>query len=229
MKKISLSIFVIIVLIFSDAQAQLIFSVQYKSEAKVKVFVAQYKSEADLLVFKCDYRSEANGNKGFWFFTKYKSEAKFPIYFCDYKSESDIVIYFVKYKSEAGWKNSSKKHLFYYSQLYSQATIKNLDATAFKKQIDEKKSILIDLRTTKEIEAKGKIKGAKQIDFFDKDTEAIILKLDKNKSYLIYCAGGGRSGECAELMLNNGFKSIANLEKGFDDWKRKGFEIEIRE
>ena len=229
MKKISLSIFVIIVLIFSDAQAQLIFSVQYKSEAKVKVFVAQYKSEADLLVFKCDYRSEANGNKGFWFFTKYKSEAKFPIYFCDYKSESDIVIYFVKYKSEAGWKNSSKKHLFYYSQLYSQATIKNLDATAFKKQIDEKKSILIDLRTTKEIEAKGKIKGAKQIDFFDKNAEAIILKLDKNKSYLIYCAGGGRSGECAELMLNNGFKSIANLEKGFDDWKRKGFEIEIRE
>ncbi len=105
----------------------------------------------------------------------------------------------------------------------------NLDATAFKKQVDGKKSILIDLRTTKEIEAKGKIKGAKQIDFLDKNAEAIILKLDKNKSYLIYCAGGGRSGECAELMVNNGFKLIANLEKGFDDWKRKGFEIEIRE
>ena len=87
MKKTSLSIFAIIVLIFSDAKAQPIFSVQYKSEAKVKVFVAQYKSEADLLVFKCDYRSEANGNKGFWFFTKYKSEAK--------------------------WKNSRKKQLFY--------------------------------------------------------------------------------------------------------------------
>ena len=229
MKKISLSIFVFIVLICSVANAQPIFSVQYKSEAKVKVFLAQYKSEADLLVYKCDYKSEANGNEGFWFFTKYKSEAKFPIYFCDYKSEADIVIYFAEYKSEAGWKNSSKKHLFYYSQLYSQATIKNLDATAFKKQLDGKKSILIDLRTTKEIEAKGKIKGAKQIDFLDKNAEAIILKLDKNKSYLIYCAGGGRSGECAELMLNNGFKSIANLEKGFDDWKRKGFEIEIRE
>ena len=119
--------------------------------------------------------------------------------------------------------------LFFSSLFYSQATIKNIDAAAFKKQVDEKKSILIDLRTTKEIEAKGKIKGAKQIDFFDKDTEAIILKLDKNKSYLIYCAGGGRSSDCAELMKKNGFKSIANLEKGFDDWKRKGYEIEIRE
>ena len=100
MRKIILSIFVFIVLIFSVANAQPIFSVQYKSEA-------------DLLVYKCDYPSEANGNEGFWFFTKYKSEAKFPIYFCDYKSEADIVIYFAEYKSEAGWKNSSKKHLFY--------------------------------------------------------------------------------------------------------------------
>jgi len=119
--------------------------------------------------------------------------------------------------------------LFFSPHFYSQTTIMNIDAIAFKKQVDGKKSILIDLRTTKEIEAKGKIKGAKQIDFLDKNAEAIILKLDKNKSYLIYCAGGGRSGECAELMVNNGFKLIANLEKGFDDWKRKGFEIEIRE
>jgi len=100
MRKIILSIFLFIVLIFSVAKAQPIFSVQYKSEAKIKVFVAQYKSEADLVVYKCDYQSEANGNEGFWFFTKYKSEAKFPIYFCDYKSE-------------AGWKNSRKKQLFY--------------------------------------------------------------------------------------------------------------------
>jgi len=41
MKKTALSLFAIIVLIFSDAKAQPIFSVQYKSEAKVKVFVAQ--------------------------------------------------------------------------------------------------------------------------------------------------------------------------------------------
>lgn len=105
-------------------------------------------------------------------------------------------------------------------------TTKNVDAETFKKLIDEKKSILIDLRTNDEINSKGMIKGAKQIDFLAKDAEAVIGKLDKKKTYLIYCAGGGRSGDCAELMQKMGFKEIVNLEKGFDDWKRKGFEIE---
>lgn len=111
------------------------------------------------------------------------------------------------------------------STLYSQ-TVKNVNAEEFKKQIDSKKGILIDLRTTDEIKSKGKIKGAQQIDFLAKDSEKEIEKLDKNKTYLIYCAGGGRSGECAELMQKAGFKEVINLEKGFGEWKTKGFEVE---
>lgn len=105
-----------------------------------------------------------------------------------------------------------------------QTALKNVDAAAFKKLIGNPNSVLIDLRTTDEINTKGMIKGARQIDFLDKDSEAIIRELDKTKTYLIYCAGGGRSGDCAELMQKHGFKEVINLEKGFDDWKRKGFE-----
>ena len=105
-------------------------------------------------------------------------------------------------------------------------TTKNVDAETFKKLIAENKSVLIDLRTSDEINSKGMIKGARQIDFLAKDAEVIIGKLDKKKTYLIYCAGGGRSGDCAELMQKLGFKEVVNLERGFDDWKRKGFEIE---
>lgn len=108
----------------------------------------------------------------------------------------------------------------------AQGIIKNVDAATFKKLIDEKKSVLIDLRTTDEINSKGKIKGAQQIDFLAKDAENTISKLDKKKTYLIYCAGGGRSGDCAELMKKQGFKEVVNLEKGFSDWKNKGFDIE---
>lgn len=104
--------------------------------------------------------------------------------------------------------------------------VKNVDAVTFKKLIEEKIYILIDLRTSDEIKSKGMIKGAKQIDFLDKNAEENILKLDKNKSYLIYCAGGGRSADCADLMQKQGFKEVINLEKGFSDWKNKGFEIE---
>jgi len=105
-------------------------------------------------------------------------------------------------------------------------TVSNVNAQEFKQQIETKKSILIDLRTPDEISKKGKIKGAIEIDFFAKNAESLIEKLDKKKTYLIYCAGGGRSEECAELMQKNGFLNVVNLEKGFDDWKRKGFEIE---
>jgi rhodanese-related sulfurtransferase len=110
---------------------------------------------------------------------------------------------------------------------FSQTT-KNVDAITFKKLIDEKKSVLIDLRTADEINSKGKIKGSVQLDFLSKDAEAVIDKLDKKKPYLIYCAGGGRSGDCAELMQKKGFKEVVNLEKGFDDWKRKGMAVETK-
>lgn len=102
--------------------------------------------------------------------------------------------------------------------------IENVDAETFKKLIEGKKGLLIDLRTTDELKGKGMIKGATQIDFLAKDAEAVISKLDHKKTYLIYCAGGGRSGDCAEFMQKQGFEHVVNLEKGFDDWKRKGFE-----
>ncbi len=116
--------------------------------------------------------------------------------------------------------------LFISAISFAQTKIENVDATTFKKLIDEKKSVLIDLRTSDELKMKGYIKGYTQIDYFQNNIEAVITKLDKKKTYLIYCAGGGRSGECAELMQKLGFTHVVNLEKGFDDWKKKGFEIE---
>jgi phage shock protein E len=110
--------------------------------------------------------------------------------------------------------------------LRSQTLVRNVDAATFKKYIEEKKGVLIDLRTDEEISKKGMIPGAKQIDYFGKDSEKEISSLDHSKTYLIYCAGGGRSSECAELMKNQGFREVINLEKGFDDWKKKGFSIQ---
>jgi len=107
---------------------------------------------------------------------------------------------------------------------FSQTVIKNVDAATFKQYIDANKGVLIDLRTNDEITKKGMIKGATQLDFFDKGAEANIEKLDRKKTYLIYCAGGGRSGDCADMMQKMGFTSVINLEAGYDDWKRKGFE-----
>ena len=111
---------------------------------------------------------------------------------------------------------------------FSQTKIEHVDPAIFKKLIDEKISFLIDLRTDDELKNKGFIKGAIQIDYFKKEAESVISKLDRKKTYLIYCAGGGRSGECAELMQKLGFTHVVDLDKGFDDWKKKGFEVEMK-
>ncbi|MCW3104926.1 MAG: rhodanese-like protein [Bacteroidetes bacterium] len=104
--------------------------------------------------------------------------------------------------------------------------VTNLSAERFKAgSANDKNSMIIDLRTTDEITSKGAIKGAVQIDYLAKDAEQKIGKLDKNKTYYIYCAGGGRSGECAEYMEKHGFKRVYNLEKGFSEWVTKGFPI----
>lgn len=113
------------------------------------------------------------------------------------------------------------------TSLFSQTKTKveNVDAATFKKYIDVKNAYLIDLRTSDEISTKGMIKGSVQIDFLAKNSEEVIALLDKKKTYLIYCAGGGRSGDCAELMTKLGFTYVVNLAKGFDDWKKQGFEV----
>jgi rhodanese-related sulfurtransferase len=107
----------------------------------------------------------------------------------------------------------------------SQAAYKNVSAVEFKSLIEKQKGVLIDLRTPDEIK-KGKIKGATEIDFLAVDFNKEADKLDKSKTYYLYCAGGGRSADAAEILISKGFKQVVNLEKGFADWKKQNFEIE---
>ena len=91
-------------------KAQTVYSVQYKSDADVKVYVTNNKSDADVVVYKCNYKSDADANKGLWSFVNYKSDAKKKIYFVDWKSDADIVVYYTNNKSDAGWRNRSKMY-----------------------------------------------------------------------------------------------------------------------
>ena len=102
----------------------------------------------------------------------------------------------------------------------------NLSAEEFKQKLTAKNTIVIDLRTPEEITKKGKIKNAFEINWFDKNDEAIVSKLDKTKTYLLYCAGGGRSGEALEFMQKNKFEHAAHMHNGFSEWLQKGYEVE---
>ena len=48
----------------NGVNAQQVYSVDYESQADVKVFVVDYESQADLLVYKVKYSSQAGDNDG---------------------------------------------------------------------------------------------------------------------------------------------------------------------
>ncbi len=100
-----------------------------------------------------------------------------------------------------------------------------LDVDTFQKQITSDKGfVLLDLRTDKEV-AEGVIQGAQQLDFLAPDFAEKAQKLDKDKTYYIYCAAGGRSGKAAKLMQEMGFSEVYDLKGGMTDWKARGKEV----
>jgi phage shock protein E len=113
------------------------------------------------------------------------------------------------------------------AQVSNSAVVTNLNSEKFGSAIiADKTGIIIDLRTIDEIKNKGYIKGSVQLDFLAKDAEQQIDKLDKTKTYYVYCAAGGRSADASEYMEKHGFKKVFNLEKGFSDWASKGKPVE---
>lgn len=103
---------------------------------------------------------------------------------------------------------------------------RNLSVSEFSEKLESTSGeVLIDLRTPDEIK-KGKIPGAVDLDYFDKNFEAKVAKLDRNKTYFVYCQGGGRSGETLELMEKLGFKEVYNLQEGFTQWQQQKMPVE---
>ncbi len=82
---------------------------------------------------------------------------------------------------------------------------------------------LIDVRTPKEF-AEGHLKGAKMIDFFDKDFLDQMSKLDKDKELYIYCRSGNRSGKAAKKLEDIGFTKVYDLQGGIKKWNAQGLE-----
>jgi len=96
---------------------------------------------------------------------------------------------------------------------------KNLDVKAFNDAIQNTDNVILDVRTPEEI-ADGKIDNAIELNFYDDDFSDRLLAMDKDKEYIVYCKGGGRSAKTARLMIKNGFEKVNNLEGGYKAWKK---------
>lgn len=76
---------------------------------------------------------------------------------------------------------------------------------------------VIDVRTSREVSS-GKIEGANNINFFDKDFKAKAGELDLCKPVAVYCLKGKRSSQAALVLSKMGFMQIYNLTNGYDGW-----------
>lgn len=89
-----------------------------------------------------------------------------------------------------------------------------------KLKIDHKDLVILDVRTPKEISA-GKISSdALELNFYSDGFENKINRMDKSKTYLVYCKSGGRSSQAIQLMSKNGFNDLFNLEGGYTAWSK---------
>ena len=89
----------------------------------------------------------------------------------------------------------------------------------------DNKLTLLDVRTTPEHRA-GHLPDTKWIDWFSPTFADEAAKLDKDKFYLVYCAGGVRSARACKKMSGMGFKYLVDLAPGFKGWKAAGKAIE---
>ena len=88
---------------------------------------------------------------------------------------------------------------------------------------------LLDVRTAREYQI-SHLKGALQADWSNPAQFADRLQyLDKSKPLFVYCTSGGRSGEAAKWLQNQGFVYIQNLSGGLSTWKMEGRPLEVGE
>ncbi len=78
-------------------------------------------------------------------------------------------------------------------------------------------SVLLDVRTKEEVIEK-KINNSMNIDFYSDSFKDSILRLDKSKTYYVYCRSGRRSLNTVEFMRKNGFNESYNVDGGIIKW-----------
>lgn len=104
--------------------------------------------------------------------------------------------------------------------------IKQVNSIDFEKLIKDSSGTLLDVRTLDEFK-NGHIEGAGQLNYYALDFRQKLLLLPKNQPIYLYCNTGYRSQRAAEILVENGYKNVYNLEHGIMEWNLKNLPITI--
>lgn len=95
----------------------------------------------------------------------------------------------------------------------------------FEESENNSDNVILDVRTPEEY-SEGHVANSKLINVQSANFEDEISKLDKNKTYFVYCKSGVRSNKASNIMSNLGFEKIYNIIGGFEGWKMNNLPFE---
>jgi thioredoxin 1 len=116
--------------------------------------------------------------------------------------------------------------LVMFSSYGQKSGIIQIDAIGFKKKVQSKPGILLDVRTLREFK-NGHISEAGQLNYYALDFRQKLLMLPKNEPIYLYCNTGYRSERAAKILIENGYAEVYNMEKGILEWNLYNLPVKI--
>ena len=110
--------------------------------------------------------------------------------------------------------------------------IKTINVDEAYQMVQDKSCNLIDIRESNELENSGSIEGASHIPrgmlevYLDPNSPVFQNgKLDQNKEFVLFCAGGVRSALAVKSLKDMGYQKISHIDGGFSSIVRSKFKI----
>ena len=110
--------------------------------------------------------------------------------------------------------------------------IKTINSDQAFKMVEDNNCNLIDIRELNELDVAGRIKGASHIPrgmlevYLDPNSPIIQNgQIDKNKEFVLFCAGGVRSALAVKSLKEMGYEKISHIDGGFAAMSSSGFKI----
>ncbi len=96
-----------------------------------------------------------------------------------------------------------------------EATYQDVSPEKAQALIQEEDVKVLDVRTPQEF-AEGHIPGATLIPL--QELEGRLGELEKDGNYVVVCRSGNRSTQASEILAENGFTNIHNMNGGMSQW-----------
>ena len=95
-----------------------------------------------------------------------------------------------------------------------------ISSEVLSKELNDTSIVILDVRTPDEYQT-GHLPHAQLIDYYSSDFREQVHQLDHKKTYVLYCASGGRSAKASKIMMQDGFQHISDLTGGYNHWNGK--------